>query len=102
MPLIRDGRVLALAVSSSKRASALPDVPTTVEAGFPNSDFDFWVGTFVPKQTPRAVVGKMVVKDERTAKIAGAICLLVAAFCSSLYIVLFYGGRTRIKCFSLV
>jgi tripartite-type tricarboxylate transporter receptor subunit TctC len=59
LPLIRDGKVLALAVSSSKRASALPDVPTTVEAGFPNSDFDFWVGTFVPKQTPRAIVGKM-------------------------------------------
>ncbi len=35
MPFIRDGKLLALAVSSSKRASALPDVPTTVEAGFP-------------------------------------------------------------------
>jgi tripartite-type tricarboxylate transporter receptor subunit TctC len=31
-------------------------VPTTVEAGFPNSDFDFWVGAFVPKQTPRDLV----------------------------------------------
>ncbi|CAM9836763.1 unnamed protein product, partial [Phaeothamnion confervicola] len=50
IPLIREGKLLALAVSSSKRASALPDVPTTVEAGFPNSDLDFWVGAFVPKQ----------------------------------------------------
>jgi tripartite-type tricarboxylate transporter receptor subunit TctC len=59
MPLIKDGKLLALAVSSSKRASALPDVPTTVEAGVPNSDFDFWVGSFVPKKTPREIVAKM-------------------------------------------
>jgi tripartite-type tricarboxylate transporter receptor subunit TctC len=59
LPLIRDGKLLALAVSSSKRASALPDVPTTVEAGVPESDMDFWVGSFVPKKTPRDVVAKM-------------------------------------------
>lgn len=59
LPLIRDGKLLALAVSSSKRASALPDVPTTVEAGVPESDLDFWVGAFVPKKTPRDVVAKM-------------------------------------------
>ncbi len=59
LPLIRDGKVLALAVSSSQRASALPDVPTSIEAGVPESDLDFWVGAFVPKQTPRDVVAKM-------------------------------------------
>jgi tripartite-type tricarboxylate transporter receptor subunit TctC len=59
LPLIRDGKLLALAVSSSKRASALPDVPTTIEGGVPNSDMDFWVGAFVPKKTPRDVVAKM-------------------------------------------
>src|SRR5262249_54246792 len=48
LPLIKDGKVLALAVSSSRRASALPNVPTTVEAGVPDSDFDFWVGAFLP------------------------------------------------------
>jgi tripartite-type tricarboxylate transporter receptor subunit TctC len=53
---IKDGRLLALAVGGAKRALALPDVPTTVEAGFANSDFDFWVGTFVPKATPRELV----------------------------------------------
>ena len=57
--LINGKKLLALAVSSSRRATALPDVPTTLESGFPNSDFDFWVGAFVPKQTPRAVVAKM-------------------------------------------
>src|SRR5262245_7425852 len=57
LPFIRDGKLLALAVSSSKRASALPDVPTTVEAGF--SDFDFWIGMLVPKKTPRDVVARV-------------------------------------------
>src|SRR6202022_7111 len=59
LPLIREGKLTALAVSSTHRASALPDVPTPVEAGFPDSDFDFWVGAFVPKQTPRDIVDKM-------------------------------------------
>lgn len=57
--LIKEGKLLALAVSTATRASALPDVPTTLEAGVPNSDFDFWVGAFVPKQTPRDVVEKI-------------------------------------------
>ena len=56
MPFIQDRKLVALAVGGSRRALALPDVPTTVEAGFPNSDFDFWCGAFVPKQTPRGVV----------------------------------------------
>jgi tripartite-type tricarboxylate transporter receptor subunit TctC len=53
---IKQGKLLALAVGGSKRALALPEVQTTVEAGFPDSDFEFWVGAFVPKQTPRDLV----------------------------------------------
>jgi tripartite-type tricarboxylate transporter receptor subunit TctC len=56
---IRDGKLLALAVSSVKRATALPNVPTTLESGFPDSDFDFWVGMFAPKQTPRGIVARI-------------------------------------------
>jgi tripartite-type tricarboxylate transporter receptor subunit TctC len=59
LPLIRDGKLLPLAVSGEKRVSVLPDVPTTQEAGFPNSDFNFWVGLFVPAHTPAAIVGKL-------------------------------------------
>jgi tripartite-type tricarboxylate transporter receptor subunit TctC len=59
LPFIRDGKLLALAVSSGKRASALPFVPTTVEAGFPDSDFDFWIGMVVPKSTPRDLVARI-------------------------------------------
>jgi tripartite-type tricarboxylate transporter receptor subunit TctC len=65
MPFIREGKVLALAVSSSKRTSALPEVPTTLEAGVPDSDFDFWVGMVVPKKTPREIVARM---HEETVK----------------------------------
>jgi tripartite-type tricarboxylate transporter receptor subunit TctC len=59
MPFIREGKLLALAVSTSKRAAALPDVPTTLEAGYPDSDFDFWIGMFVPKQTPSGLVARI-------------------------------------------
>jgi len=37
----------------------LPDVPTTIEAGFPNSEFDFWIGLFMPSKTPRAIIEKL-------------------------------------------
>jgi tripartite-type tricarboxylate transporter receptor subunit TctC len=37
----------------------LPDVPTTLEAGFPDSDFDFWIGMTVPKKTPRDIVARI-------------------------------------------
>ena len=59
LPLLRDGKLKALAVSSSRRAAALPDVPTTLEAGFANSDYNFWIGMFVPTKTPRDVVEKL-------------------------------------------
>jgi tripartite-type tricarboxylate transporter receptor subunit TctC len=52
LPLLKDGQVQALAVSGSARASALPDVPTTVEAGYPNSEYNFWTGVFAPAKTP--------------------------------------------------
>jgi tripartite-type tricarboxylate transporter receptor subunit TctC len=57
--LIESGKLLPLAVGSSVRTAALPNVPTTLEAGFPNSDFDFWIGLFAPKQTPRGVISQI-------------------------------------------
>ena len=52
VPFIQDKRVLGLAVSTPKRAVALPDVPTTIEAGYPNSEYNFWAGVFLPVKTP--------------------------------------------------
>jgi tripartite-type tricarboxylate transporter receptor subunit TctC len=59
MAFIQEGKLVALAVSSAKRAAALPNVPTTLEAGYPDSDFDFWVGMTVPKRTPRDLVARI-------------------------------------------
>jgi tripartite-type tricarboxylate transporter receptor subunit TctC len=59
LPLVRDRKLNALAVSSSKRAAALPDVPTTIEAGYPNSDYNFWIGMFVPAKTPRNIIDRL-------------------------------------------
>jgi tripartite-type tricarboxylate transporter receptor subunit TctC len=56
---IKDGRLVPLAISGKERASALPDIPTTLEAGYPNSDYALWVGLFVPAKTPRAIVERL-------------------------------------------
>src|SRR5262249_18274808 len=59
MPFIREGKVWVIGVSNAKRTSALQEVPTTLEAGVPDSDFDFWVGMMVPKKTPREIVARI-------------------------------------------
>ena len=57
---LRDaGKVGALVVSSPKRSSLMPDLPTTVEAGYPNSDYNFWVGALVSAKTPREIVERL-------------------------------------------
>jgi tripartite-type tricarboxylate transporter receptor subunit TctC len=59
LPHIREGKLLALAVSSKTRAAQLPDVPTTLEAGFPDSDYTLWVGILGPSGTPKEVTEKL-------------------------------------------
>ena len=59
LPLIRDGKLQALAVSTAKRSALLPDVPTTAEAGVPGSDYTFWVALVVPAATPAAAVVRL-------------------------------------------
>jgi tripartite-type tricarboxylate transporter receptor subunit TctC len=67
--LIQEGRLDALATTSRKRVSALPTVPTTIEAGYPESDFDFWVGMFVPAKTPRDIVEKLYLETRKAAEL---------------------------------
>ncbi|MDI1274522.1 tripartite tricarboxylate transporter substrate binding protein [Polaromonas sp.] len=56
---IKNGQLVALAVGSPKRASALPQVPTTAEAGVPGSEFNFWIGMMAPAKTPRDIVNRL-------------------------------------------
>jgi tripartite-type tricarboxylate transporter receptor subunit TctC len=58
LPLIQSGRTRMLAVMSPRRAQALPDVPTIVEAGYPNLVVEAWTGVMVPAKTPPAVIAK--------------------------------------------
>jgi tripartite-type tricarboxylate transporter receptor subunit TctC len=56
---IKSGRLRGLAVTSMRRAAALPDVPTVAESGFPGFEDNTWVGVFVPVATPAAIVAKI-------------------------------------------
>ncbi|MES2564770.1 MAG: tripartite tricarboxylate transporter substrate binding protein, partial [Pseudomonadota bacterium] len=78
VPHAQSGKLKALAVVSKTRVAALPDVPTMIEAGYPELDLGSWQGIFLPKDAPKAVVDKLfnvvikVVRDpwigERYAK----------------------------------
>jgi tripartite-type tricarboxylate transporter receptor subunit TctC len=59
LPLVKDGKLVALAVSSARRSPVLPDVPTTIEAGVPDSDYLLWVGMIVPSATPAPVLKRL-------------------------------------------
>lgn len=58
LPLIRQGQVKALVVSTPKRAADLPDVPTLGEIGLKAAESVSWFGVFVPSKTPRDIVEK--------------------------------------------
>ena len=65
LPYLQNGQLTALAVSTSKRATALPDVPTTTEAGLRDSAYEFWVGLFVPTKTPPEIVDRLYQETEK-------------------------------------
>ena len=58
-PQVKAGKVRALAVTTAKRASVAPDVPTMAEAGFPDYQTSTWGGVLAPAGTPKAVVDKL-------------------------------------------
>src|SRR6266480_4326762 len=67
---IREGRLLALAVSTGRRSPAFPDVPTIAEAGFPRGEFNFWVGMLAPAHTPREVLARLNAETQRALQSA--------------------------------
>ena len=59
LPFIKNNQLVPLAVSSAKRSPTLPGVPTTLEAGFKDSDFNYWNGMLVPAKTPRPIIDRL-------------------------------------------
>jgi tripartite-type tricarboxylate transporter receptor subunit TctC len=59
LPLVKDGLLTALVVNGERRSAALPEVPTTSEAGIVGAEYPFWIGMFLPSQTPRAIVDRL-------------------------------------------
>lgn len=59
LPFVREGKLIALVVNGARRAAALPDVRTTLEAGFANAEYPIWLGIFLPVKTPRVIVDKL-------------------------------------------
>jgi tripartite-type tricarboxylate transporter receptor subunit TctC len=59
LPLIREGKIRAIAQWGRTREADLPDVPTMIESGFPGLSLGFWVGLWAPAGTPQAIVGKL-------------------------------------------
>jgi len=59
LSLVQSGKLKALAVGTAKRSDVLPQLPTTVEAGVPGSEYLFWVGLFAPAKTPAGIVERL-------------------------------------------
>jgi tripartite-type tricarboxylate transporter receptor subunit TctC len=59
LPLIRSGKLRALATTSAKRISELPDLPTMAESGFPGFVSTSWTGLLAPVRTPRVVIDRL-------------------------------------------
>lgn len=70
LPLVRDGRLRALAVTSLKRSSTVPELPTMDESGYPGFEATVWLGLFAPARTPTGIVGKFHLE---TVKVLGQV-----------------------------
>jgi tripartite-type tricarboxylate transporter receptor subunit TctC len=62
MAFIKDGKALPLCVTSLKRSPSLPDVMTSIEAGYKDSNYNFWNGLLAPAKTPRSIVERLNVE----------------------------------------
>jgi tripartite-type tricarboxylate transporter receptor subunit TctC len=69
LSLIQSGKLRPLTVSSPERAASLPNVPTSLEAGYPDSAYRFWLGVFAPAGTPPAIVTRLNGEIEKALQV---------------------------------
>jgi len=66
LPMVREGKLRALAVTSLRRSSATPELPTIAESGYPGFEFTNWSGLLAPAKTPAMIVGKLHLETVKT------------------------------------
>jgi len=71
LPLIREGKLVALVTNGTARAPELPDVPTTLEAGYKDSDFPIWIGMLAPARTPQPIIDRLSAETIKALKVPG-------------------------------
>ena len=59
VPMVKTGKLRALAVGAGTRSQAMPGVPSMVEAGYPNATYSSWVGMFISSKTPRPIIDRL-------------------------------------------
>jgi tripartite-type tricarboxylate transporter receptor subunit TctC len=69
LPYIREGKLVALVTNGAVRIPELPDVPTTLEAGYRGADFPIWIGLLAPGRTPKPVVEKLHAETIKALKV---------------------------------
>ena len=69
IPQVKAGKIRALAVSTGKRSSAMPDLPTIAEAGVPGYEAGAWFGLLAPAGTPKAIVAQLSAESARILKL---------------------------------
>jgi tripartite-type tricarboxylate transporter receptor subunit TctC len=68
LPLVREGKLRALGVTSAKRSPAAPDIPTIAESGLPGFEAVSWFALFAPANTPRPIVDKLQAEVSKILK----------------------------------
>ncbi len=69
MPQVKAGRLRAIAVTSDKRSTVLPDLPTISEAGLTGFNVEGWVGLFAPAKTPTAAIDRLYVESAKILRV---------------------------------
>lgn len=69
MPMVRAGKLIALGVTTARRSSSLPDIPTIAEAGLPGYAASAWYGLFAPAGAPAAILEKVAADTTRVGKL---------------------------------